>query len=209
MPPNRVREMKTVMIPAIVIMTLRWSEISVSRTKYLRRDKVEAFPAQESGADSVDTAGLVTHEHAVVELDDAAAHRVDDALIVCRHHHRRAGAIDAIEQAHDADGRRGVEVSGGLVGEEDQRPVDERSRDRHPLLLTAGELTGEVVRLLREPDEVEDLGNLRAHDVARPSDHLEGERDVLVHGLVREQLEVLEHAADVATQLRHTPGTEP
>ena len=42
-----------------------------------------------------------------------------------------------------------------------------------------------------------------------PADHLERERDVLVHRLVGEQLEVLEDAADVAAQLRDLPRAEP
>ena len=62
---------------------------------------------------------------------------------------------------------------------------DERPRDRHPLLLTTGQLGREVVGLLGEADEVEDLRHLRAHDVLRPADHLERERDVLVDRLVR------------------------
>ena len=138
----------------------------------------------------------------------APAHRVDDALVVRRHHDGRAGAVDAVEQPHDADRGRRVEVSGRLVGEEDQRPVDERARDRHPLLLTTRQLGREVVGLLGEADEVEDLRHLRAHDVLRPADHLERERDVLVDRLVGEQLEVLEDAADVAPQLRHLPRAE-
>jgi hypothetical protein len=44
--------------------------------------------------------------------------------------------------------------------------------------------------------------------VRRPSDHLEGEGDVLVSGAVREQLEVLEDATDVATQQRYLPRAQ-
>ena len=124
-------------------------------------------------------------------------------------HDRRAGAVDAVEQPHDADRRGRVEVSGRLVGEQDQRPVHERACDRHPLLLTAGELGREVVGLLGQADEIEDLRHLRAHDVARAADHLERERDVLVDRLVGQQLEVLEDAADVAAQLRDLPAAEP
>src|SRR2546423_9148725 len=116
MPPKSMSEMNTVMMPAIVIMTLRRSETSVSRTKYLKR--------LTSGSDSVDAARLVAHEHAVIELDDAPAHRIDDALVVRRHHHGRAGAVDAVEQPHDTDGRRGIEVPRGLVGEQDERTAD-------------------------------------------------------------------------------------
>jgi hypothetical protein len=37
-------------------------------------------------------------------------------------------------------------------------------------------------------------------------DHLEGERDVLEHRLVLQELEVLEDRPDVAAQVRHLPG---
>ena len=54
--------------------------------------------------------------------------------------HRGAGAVDPLEQAHDALAGVGVEVAGRLVGEQHQRPVDERPGDRDALLLTAGQL---------------------------------------------------------------------
>ena len=70
--------------------------------------------------------------------------------------HGGAGAVDAVEQAHDADRGGRVEVAGGLVGQEDQRPVHEGPGDRHPLLLAAGELVREVVDLLGQADQLED-----------------------------------------------------
>ena len=97
----------------------------------------------------------------MVELDDPPAHRVDDALVVRGHHDGGAGAVDAVEDAHDADGRRRVEVPGGLVGEQDQRPVHERARDRDALLLATRELVREPAGLLGQADEVEDLRDLR------------------------------------------------
>ena len=36
----------------------------------------------------------------------------------------------------------GVEVPGGLVGQQQQRVVGQRAGNRHPLLLAAGELVG-------------------------------------------------------------------
>src|SRR5262249_28507859 len=161
-----------------------------------------------SASDSVDATHLVAHERAAIELDDPAPHRVDDALVVRGHDDRGAGAVDAVEEPHDADGGSRVEVSRRLVGEKDQGTVDERASDRDALLLAARQLGWEVCGLLRQPDEIEDLRDLRSHDVLRPADDLERERDVLVDRLVREQLEVLEHAADVAAQLRDLPRAQ-
>jgi hypothetical protein len=62
---------------------------------------------------------------------------------------------------------------------------------------------GQAVGLVGEADQVEDLGHLAADGAAVLADDLEGVGDVLVDGLVGQQLEVLEDAADVAPQQRH------
>jgi hypothetical protein len=95
--------------------------------------------------------GLVADDRAAVELDHPAAHRVDDGAVVGGHDHRGAGAVDAVEQAHDADRGGRVEVAGGLVGQQDQRPVHEGPGDRHALLLAAGELVGKFSIFLARP----------------------------------------------------------
>src|SRR5256885_12141830 len=74
---------------------------------------------------AVDAAVLVPDEPAVLHLDDPLAHLVDDLVVVRGHDDRRPGAVDPVEQAHDPDAGRGVEVTGGLVGEQDRGPVDE------------------------------------------------------------------------------------
>ena len=103
----------------------------------------------------VHPSGLVAHDGAAVELDDPAAHHVDDALVVGGHHHGGPGLVDAVEQAHDALARGRVEVAGGLVGQQDQRAVDERPGDGHALLLTARQLVREAVLLAGQADQLE------------------------------------------------------
>src|ERR1035437_2382413 len=49
------------------------------------------------------------------------------------------------EQVHDHGPVGRVQVAGGLLGEHDPRAVDQRAGDRHPLLLTSGEVRGKVV----------------------------------------------------------------
>ena len=60
---------------------------------------------------------------------------------------------------HDARLVSGVEVAGRLIGQQHQRPVDERPRDRHPLLLTAGQLVRQPLGLAIQADQLEHLGH--------------------------------------------------
>ncbi len=49
-------------------------------------------------------------------------------MVVGRHHDGGPGAVDPVEDAHDADRRGRVEVPRRLVGEEDEGSVHESSR---------------------------------------------------------------------------------
>jgi len=98
-----------------------------------------------------------------------------------------------------------VEVTGRLVGEQDQWTVDERPRDSHPLLLTTGEFLWVPVLLATETHQLEHLGDHPARDRLRLPDHLKREGDVLVGGPVGQEAEVLEHAADGAPEGRDAP----
>ena len=142
--------------------------------------------------------GLVADHVALGQLDHAAAHAVDHRLVVGGDDHRRPGAVDAVEQLHDPDRGLGVEVAGRLVGQQQRRVVDERARDRHALLLAAGELVGEVVELGREPGQAQDVRHLLADLAALAARDLERVGDVVVDRAARQQLEVLEDHADVA-----------
>src|SRR5919107_593231 len=82
-------------------------------------------------------------------------------------------AVDPLQQQHDPLAGLGVEVAGGLVGEQDQRPVDERAGDRHPLLLTTGELVRQPVGLAVEADHLQHLGHDPLDGALRLVDHLE------------------------------------
>ena len=121
------------------------------------------------------------------------------------HHHGRAGPVDAVEQLHDALARLGVEVSRGLVRQQNEGPVDEGAGHGDTLLLATRELAGQVVPLIGQTHQIEHLGHLVGHDMTGSTDHLEGEGHVLEHALVRQKAEILEDTADVATKVRHPP----
>ena len=140
-----------------------------------------------------------------VERDDATAHVVDHLAIVSGHEHRGARAVDALEQIHNAAGGLRIQISRGLVADEQRRPVHDGARNGDALLLAAGKLIGIAVQLVGEAHEAQHLGHLRLDDVPALADNLQGEGDVLEDRLVRQELEVLEHAADVAPQVGHAP----
>src|SRR4051794_39461102 len=174
----------------------RITEIVIDRLRRNPRPISLSMNWKRTGADlsagvAVDAAVLVANQAAVLHLDDPLAHLVDDLVVVRGHHDRRPGAVDPVEQAHDADAGGGVEVSGRLVGQQDRRAVDEGARDGDPLLLAARQLVREPALLAREPDQVEHLGHRVRDRVPRLADHLQRERDVLEHRLVRQQAEVL------------------
>jgi hypothetical protein len=126
----------------------------------------------------------------------AKAHLVRD------HHHRHAflGQRDHHVE-HLADHLR-VQRRGGLVEQHDDRVHRQRARDRHALLLAARQLAGELVLVRHQPDAVEHLQAARLGLVGAAAQHLDlRDGQVLGDRQVREQLEVLEHHADLGAQL--------
>ena len=66
--------------------------------------------------------------------------------------------VQLLEQRHHFDGHAAVEISRRLVGEEQRRLRDQRSRDRHALLLTARQLARLVIESFAESDAAERFG---------------------------------------------------
>src|SRR5690606_10274724 len=93
---------------------------------------------------------------AVLEADDALA-AGGDAVVVGDHDDGHALAVQLLDDLEDGLAGGGVEVAGGLVGEEDDGAGDEGAGDGGALLLAAGELAGAVAEAVVEADEGEGL----------------------------------------------------
>ena len=85
-----------------------------------------------------------------------------------------------------------VERAGRLVAEQDVRTLGDRARDRHALLLAAGELGRKVVEAFAQPDQPQRLR--RVHRIAGDRGH---QLDVLARGERGDQVVELEDEADV------------
>ena len=78
---------------------------------------------------------------------------------MCDEHDGVATLVQIGQSGHDDVPGLGVQVAGGLIGEDQRRVVDECPRDSDPLSLASGQLVGEVspVRLF-EAGSAQDLG---------------------------------------------------
>src|SRR3954451_5531052 len=110
--PNSASDTATVMTTATVIVRLRRRPVATSPITNFTRTR---GPPASSPGHPVDTPRLVADHLPGLQLDDPLAHLVDDRRVVGGHDHRRARAIDPVEQAHDAHAGGRIQVARGLV----------------------------------------------------------------------------------------------
>jgi hypothetical protein len=115
-----------------------------------------------------------------------------------------AGVALLTQQAQHLIGRLGIERPGWFVGQHQPPIPDECTRDGDPLLLTAGHVLGESVRQLgdaefRQPGKRFGAGCLGLDPV-----ELARERDVLRGREGGDEVELLEHVAQMPSPDRRT-----
>src|SRR3954451_12750282 len=119
--------------------------LNMTRSPTLRVEALHALEDHVSGRP-----GHLVHNLAVCEEEDAVGVR-RGARVVGDDDDRLAVVVDrATQEVEDLDAGAGVQVAGGLVGEDDRGPADQGSGTRHALLLTTGELVGPVVQAVAQ-----------------------------------------------------------
>ena len=90
---------------------------------------------------------------------------------IVRHQHQRGAGVAIQPEEHLDDRPAGlrIEIAGGLVGEENLRPVDEGPGERDALLLAAGKLERVMLEPVAQADPREQLGGLAAAGRFRPA----------------------------------------
>ncbi|MFN7976644.1 MAG: hypothetical protein U0P30_00820 [Vicinamibacterales bacterium] len=101
------------------------------------------------------------------------------------------------QQVHHELPARRVERGGGLVGEDDRRIAGQSPRDRDTLLLTAGEVGGQAVRLVGEAHGAQRVEGRRTGGAAAHALELQRDAHVLRRRQRGEQVEALEHEPEV------------
>mmetsp|Transcript_9048 Transcript_9048/g.15294 ORF Transcript_9048/g.15294 Transcript_9048/m.15294 type:complete len:243 (-) Transcript_9048:279-1007(-) len=149
--------------------------------------------ASDGGVDCSDLEDL-----AVGHLDDAVG-EVLEALVVGDHDHRDLVLdIEVDQDLHDDVRRLSVQVSRGLIEQQNGGIVRNGPRDGHSLLLSSRKHVGEVVESLAQPHLGQKLfGSLPDLIPAQLSPQLHGQLHVLEGGERANQVEGLEDEAQL------------
>src|SRR5699024_9018879 len=138
-------------------------------------------------------------------------HLIDNFPVMRYHQDRGPALVDLLQKLHDLPGILRIQISRGLVRKKDRRLVDQRSRQRHPLLLASGKLLGLRLVLSGESDRCEDGWHVSFDLPCRYLDDALGKGHVFINVPVLEQTEILEYdpklsavSGDLASfQMRH------
>src|SRR6266571_5690225 len=124
--------------------------------------------------------GVVSHDPAVLQLNNAAAVR-SISLRMRDLNNRRSRIVQSLEKLHDFVALRGMQISSRLIRKDQLRTENHRASHAHKLLLAARELVWEKVFLAHDVEAIERVAN-QAHPL------------FVRHILVGERnLEILEH----------------
>src|SRR5205085_3084971 len=148
---------------------------------------------------------LCADDAADLFFDDAPVEEMNRAVgvaritrVVCDHADGRAALMQFAQQVHYRLAVFGVEVSGRLVREQDQRLTGHSASDGDALLLTARQLTRQMLRAMRHADALKRIGYALLAFGARQAAISERQFDVLIDVQVADQIEALKDEADLA-----------
>ena len=141
--------------------------------------------------------GCVVGHHAIHEMHDAPGIRRHVGFVRDHQHGDAVVHVEAPQQVHDLAAALGVEVAGGLVGQQHGRLGDDGAGDRHALLLSARQFGRRVVLPALEADGLQRLGRCGVACGGRLAAVEQRQLHVLLRRGARQQVEALEHEAEV------------
>ena len=122
---------------------------------------------------------------------------VGNPLIVCDHHDGEPLLVGFLDQVEDLTAGLDVQISWGLIGEQDFWIIGQRPGNGRTLPLAAREFAGAVVESMLEPESFEELvGSFPSFRGADSSRHEAREHGILKYRQLWKQVVELEDEAD-------------
>ena len=119
-----------------------------------------------------------------------------DVEIMRNQHDSMTLVVELFENAYHLRAGFGIQVARGLVGEDDGGVVDQRPRDSHPLLLTAGKLVWTAVQPMRQTHRFQYFLSPLVAIRHFMTDVSKGQFDVVQHARTAQKIEALENETD-------------
>ncbi len=140
-------------------------------------------------------------DHALVQEADLRGNLLGEAHLVGRQHHRHPVSGQFTDDVEHLGDELGVERRGDLVEQHEVRLHGQGPNDGDPLLLAARQTIGVLLGLVVEADPLQEGDAAFLGQLLGEPEHLDrGDRHVLQHRHVREEVEALEDDADLAPQ---------
>jgi hypothetical protein len=158
-----------------------------------------ALPQQQRGRFERVRVGGIAGDMAIDEAHQAARVGRHVGLVRDHQHGDAVLLVQAAQQFHDLLAALGVEVAGGLVGEQNGRLADDGAGDGHALLLPAGQFRRGVLLPAAEAHRLQCAGSAAVVPHQRRLAAVEQRQfDVLLRRGARQQIEALEDEPQVA-----------
>ncbi len=127
---------------------------------------------------------------------------INQIFVVGSDYYRCSHAVELFEQIKETYCNHVVDVSGGLIGEQQAGTGNNRACNCDALLLAAGECWRASLEMVREADPTKQFGNMFLdHAFCRTGD-AQGQCYVVESGEMIDQTEVLENYADLPAHRR-------
>ena len=121
-----------------------------------------------------------------------------DILIMSHHDDRQPLGMEFVEEIKDGSTRGGIQISRWFVRQDDRGGSDQGAGYGNTLLLPAGELSGAMSKSIAEADTAEHPDRLLMSILTIDSPVEEGHLDVFGDRQLGDEIEGLEHEADLS-----------
>src|SRR5437763_5025091 len=138
----------------------------------------------------------LAHERAVAHAKAARRARDEGRIVRGEDEGDARLGVEPLQKIEDLRGGLGVEVGGGLVGEDELRIAGHCARDGYALPLPAGKLVGPLAPLRRQANLIEPVRDAFAPRGPSEAAHEQRILDILVRGEHRDEIEGLENEAE-------------